>query len=55
MRSLLGLYILVGRTPVEEPDLFRWDEWRATGDRRVALTVREGRAAISKRYEGTRG
>ncbi len=34
-----GQYILIGQTPVEEPDLFKWADWFETIDnRRVALT-----------------
>lgn len=32
-------YILVGQTPVAEPDRMKWVEWRRTADRQVALTV----------------
>jgi hypothetical protein len=31
-------YILVGQTPVPEPDLETWARWFETADRRVAFT-----------------
>lgn len=37
-RGRLGRYILVGQTPVPEPDLLTWAQWFETADRKVALT-----------------
>ena len=37
MRRLKN-YILIGQSPVEEPDLLKWAEWFETADRVVAQT-----------------
>lgn len=37
----LGLYILDGQTPVEEPDLLKWGEWMEGADRHVRDTFRD--------------
>jgi hypothetical protein len=34
--EILGLYILVGQTPVPEPDPLKWAEWFETAERQVA-------------------
>lgn len=33
-----GRYVLIGQTPIEEPDLFTWAFWIESASRRVALT-----------------
>ena len=33
-----GRYVLIGQSPVLEPDLLTWAEWMQTGDRIVAKT-----------------
>ncbi len=39
MMQMNGLYILIGQTPVPEPDTLKWAEWfENIGNRRVALT-----------------
>ncbi len=46
-----GKYILVGQTPVLEPDLLTWAEWLETADRRVAMTGVPG-GAVSTVFLG---
>ena len=36
--NMSDLYILVGQTPVPEPDVLTWARWLEEADRRVALT-----------------
>ena len=36
--AMLDNYILIGQTPVPEPDLLKWAEWMATADRVVFQT-----------------
>lgn len=38
MRAKLGRYILIGQTPVPEPNLLKWANWFETSDRIVAQT-----------------
>ena len=35
---MFGKYILIGQTPVPEPDLLTWAYWMEAEDRRVART-----------------
>jgi hypothetical protein len=44
-------YILSGRTPVEQPNLFRWGEWMKTADRHVRHTE-QGDVRVSTVFLG---
>ena len=40
---MIDTYILEGHTPVQEPDLTKWERWFVeTAKRRVALTEKDG-------------
>lgn len=43
--NFLGHYILIGKAPVPEMDLLRWDEWFDTANRTVARTSVTGPAS----------
>ena len=45
------VYILIGQTPVLEPDFLKWGKWFETADRRVALTD-VGAARVSTVFLG---
>lgn len=46
-------YVLDGHTPVPEPDIIKYCEWRETADRRVDLTYIDGeREAVSTVFLG---
>lgn len=36
--NVMGQYILIGQTPVPEPDLLKWAQWMKDNDRRVDRT-----------------
>jgi hypothetical protein len=51
-RTMPGQYILVGQTPVPEPDLLTWARWFEENDRRVAKTVVFDIALVSTVFLG---
>jgi len=54
---MIDTYILEGHTPVQEPDLMKWERWFETAERRVALTEKNGIRLLhylSKRFEPVR-
>lgn len=34
-----GMYVLDGKTPVFEPDLYKWGEWFETANRQVEVNI----------------
>ena len=45
-------YILIGQTPVMEPDIVKWAQWFEKADRRVART-QVGKCEVSTVFLGT--
>ena len=46
-----GRYVLDGKTPKPEPDLFVWAEWLENADRHVALSI-QGDVRVSTVFIG---
>ncbi|HEY6371209.1 MAG TPA: hypothetical protein VIX37_11570 [Candidatus Sulfotelmatobacter sp.] len=50
-RNPLGKYILIGQTPVPEPDVLRWGQWFETADR-VVFQTQVGASLVSTVFLG---
>ena len=48
---MIDTYILQDHTPVQEPDLMKWERWFETAERRVAFTEKDG-AEVSTVFLG---